>query len=115
VLFNSSTTIRQNPEEISELAKLVQNKLIKEGRHHFIGESNPVYKQIKNGNHAFSNSDVQRANSIKSNAKQLAAGTHPNQQYWTCPYCNKSSKGSGNYYRWHGNKCKLNPAVLKQT
>jgi len=28
---------------------------------------------------------------------------------WTCPYCLKTGKGSGNYNRWHGNNCRYRP------
>lgn len=42
-----------------------------------------------------------------STIKKINAGTHPSQKTWTCEHCGKSSRGIGNYVRYHGMKCKL--------
>lgn len=36
-----------------------------------------------------------------------ANGTHPSQQEWTCPYCNRTGKGLSNASRHHFDNCKL--------
>lgn len=41
-----------------------------------------------------------------STIERINAGTHPSQKTWTCEHCGKSSKGTGNYVRYHGIKCK---------
>ena len=38
--------------------------------------------------------------------ERINAGTHPSQKTWTCEHCGKSSRGTGNYVRYHGVKCK---------
>lgn len=45
--------MKMSPEQISELSRNHQLKLIEEGRHHFVGLTNPVFTQLKNGNSAF--------------------------------------------------------------
>lgn len=46
------------------------------------------------------------ANLKNSNIERMNAGTHPSQKTWTCEHCGKSSRGMGNYVRYHGVKCK---------
>jgi len=62
-----------------------QLKKIAEGRHHFIGKTNPVYKQIANGTHKFTIDN-------------------PNDEIVTCPKCNKTGSRPG-MIKWHFDNC----------
>lgn len=83
-------------------------KLIEDGRHHFIGESNPVFKQIKDGKNIFFDSEWQKTKGIKSSEYMKEAhkqGKHPAQMKQTCIHCGTTC-GIGNFKRWHGDNCK---------
>ena len=83
-------------------------KRIQEGRHHFIGDSNPVYKQIKSGTNLFLNSEWQKNKGKKTSASmslKYKNGTHPSQIRETCPHCGKTFS-KPNITRWHGDRCK---------
>lgn len=68
----------------SELSKKITRERMDNGTHHFIGKSNPVYKQLANGTHPLKN--------YKHQTK-------------TCPVCQKTML-HGNYVRWnHGEQC----------
>jgi hypothetical protein len=45
--------MNKTPEEISELSRLAQLKLLEEGRHHFIGDSHPSKIRSRDGSHYF--------------------------------------------------------------
>lgn len=113
-----------SPEETSELSRQCQNKLVKSGKHHWLGpESNR--KRIKNGTNLFGDAIWQKkkANDLvksgkhnflggkiqsKSNLKRMENGTHPSQIMKACPYCEKTM-GNSNYKKYHGDRCLLNP------
>jgi len=103
---------------------------IEQGTHHFLGENNPVHKQLANGTHNFIGANAKRiakgthnfsgennpsvekvANGThhllgpEANAKRIANGTHHFIRPWTCEHCGKSGKGIGNYNKRHGDKC----------
>jgi hypothetical protein len=83
-------------------------KLMYEGRHHFIGESNPVYKQIKDGKNLFFNDEWQKAKGKRSSEhmkKLYEDGKHPSQIKKTCSHCGIIC-GASNMARWHGDNCK---------
>lgn len=110
-------------------AKLAKSRL-ESGTHNFIGDRNPVYKQLANGTHNFLGGELSR----RVSRERVATGTHnflggghqrklaiqkindgthhfigpnaPSQQPWTCPVCNKSGKGKGTFTRWHGDNCR---------
>ena len=60
-----------NPEEISRLSSACQTKLVKEGRHHWLG---PEHNQelVRSGKHPFLNKEAARAR----NLKRIAEGRH---------------------------------------
>ena len=59
-------------QKFSESARIEQKKRLENGTHHFLGESNPVHKQITDGTHRFLNSEIQR----QTQKKRLKDGTH---------------------------------------
>lgn len=48
-------------------------------------------------------------NLTASNVSRIKDGSHPSQVIWTCEHCGKTSRGLGNYVRYHGDKCKARP------
>ena len=113
-----------------EIAKQTQRKRVADGTHHLIGGEiqrqavidgkNPFLggtvqreaqqARVAAGVHHFCDPDWQRNNVLT----QLKNGTHnflgpnsPSQVQWTCPHCNKTGKGKGNYTKHHGDKCKM--------
>lgn len=115
----------------------INQKRIDNGTHNFVGKNNPSKLRVANGTHHFLGGEIQRKQVADgthhflkpgfqkeiqrkriengthnllgphSNQQRLEDGSHPSQQKWTCPHCNKSGKGKGNYTRHHGNNCKL--------
>lgn len=83
---------------IQHAAKL---RLVEEGTHPFVGDTNPVHYQIKNGTHHFLNKEWQR----KKTETQLKNGTHSSLIKKTCENCGKTVD-TANFNRWHGNKCR---------
>ena len=138
------------PSEISRLAKEAGQKLIREGKHnwqgdgslqrrlankrvlngthHFMGNTNPSIKRVKERTHHWFNTTTQKENQLK----KVKAGTHHllsgtvQKKNWctgthrirmeqgnhhtiiehTCPYCKKTGKGPM-MMRWHFDNCKL--------
>lgn len=71
-----------------EAARKRALQLLEEGRHNFQGEQG-------------------RLNAERSNAKQMADGTHMSTKIRICPHCGHSGRGA-NIYRYHFNNCKTN-------
>jgi hypothetical protein len=138
-------------EEISALAREAGLKLIREGRHnwqgdgtlqrrlakqriannnhHFIGESNPSIKKVKEGSHLWLNTELQRENQLKKvrdgthhlltgdiqksmwsdpngvHKIKMQEGTHHLTTNHQCPHCNKVGKGPL-MFRWHFDNCR---------
>lgn len=93
----------------SENSRRQALKLIEEGRHHFLGDRNPVYKQMKDGTNLFMNKEWQKQKGKKSSdymKQSYKDGTHPSQIKMVCEHCN-IEVGKSNFVRWHGNNCKL--------
>lgn len=107
---------------------------INQGTHHFLGENNPVHKQLANGTHNFLGPNINAKRIAKgthnfsgknnpsvakvangthhllgpeANAKRIADGTHHFIRPWTCEHCGKSGKGIGHYNKRHGDKCEV--------
>lgn len=81
----------------------LNNKLIAEGRHNFLGPD-MNQSRITAGTHNFLGADA--------NLKRLAEGTHPSQMKKTCCYCNKTISVSM-YKRWHNDNCKHKQEIQK--
>lgn len=84
-------------------------KRIEEGRHHFIGDTNPVYKQIREGTNLFLNDEWQKQKGKKTSEymkKSYKEGNHPSQMKATCKYCGKTCSKS-NITKWHNENCKV--------
>ena len=78
------------------------------GTHHFI-INNPVYNQLIKGTHPFLQKDFQKRvqeKRIKSGTHNFLKPTQSTQYQWTCPHCNKTGRGKGNYTKHHGTNCK---------
>jgi len=80
----------------------IQRRLVENGTHPFLGDSNPVHAQIKNRTHHFLDKEWQR----NKTDSQLKNGTHSSQIKKTCEICGKTVD-TANYSRWHGNKCRM--------
>jgi len=49
---------------------------------------------------------------VEAAKRNIKLATEASMKRITCPHCNKDAN-IGNYKRWHGDKCKLNPDTLK--
>ena len=84
-----------------EERSIKQRKRVEDGTHLFVGESNPVYKQLADGSHNFLGD--------KHPMKRLASlGEHPWTKPTVCPHCGKVGKG-GVMKRYHFDRCKYLP------
>jgi hypothetical protein len=113
--------MKMSSEQLSELSKKVQADRIKSGKHHFIGNSNPMKIASKNGKHHFSGERGSEHNrkmienglhpliggNVQRNAhlKLIKEGNHHTQKIHKCPHCGKVGK-SNSMYRYHFDKCK---------
>jgi hypothetical protein len=79
----------------------IQLKRVEQGVHKFVGDTNPVYKQLADGTHNFlgDNHPMKR---------RSAMGAHHWSQPRECPHCGKIGKGSG-MNTWHFDKCRSKP------
>lgn len=92
-----------------KIASATQLKRVEDGTHSFLGgdiQREHNRRRLENGTHPFLNGRFQ----TEQHRKRVENGTHnflgansPSQQKWTCPHCNKSGKGKGNFTRYHGN------------
>jgi len=104
--YYMSLRMQLSPSEISEMASKRAIARVLDGTHNFVGNRNPVYNQLANGHH-FVGGEIQR--------KNIEAGVHnfvtnnPGKEVWTCQHCKKTGQGKGNFTRYHGNNCKVNP------
>lgn len=84
-------------------------KLIENGKHHFLGETNPVWKQMKEGTNLFLNKEWQKSKGKKSSEYMSNAykeGKHPAQMKSMCSHCGKVCS-IANMKRWHNDNCKM--------
>jgi hypothetical protein len=104
-----------------KLQSQTQIKLVESGEHHWLGDGSyqrsVQQAKIDNGTHHLLDGGIQRKYQLARSAagthvftqsvkRQLANGTHPSHQQWTCEYCGAIGIGTGNYGRWHGDRCK---------
>ena len=109
-------------EEKSRLASKHSQSRLARGDHPFLRkgfQSGTARRMVDKGTHPFLGGAIQRA----SNKERRENGTHhllgntlardlieqgrsPTQKEWVCPHCNAAGKGSSNYNRWHGSKCR---------
>ena len=75
-------------------------KLFDEGNHPFQSTENRSLLNDRN------NSERNPWRGSKNNKRLIENGKHPSQKEWICEHCGKTGKGSTNYKRWHGDKCK---------
>jgi hypothetical protein len=100
-----------------EAAKRNANRRVDEGNHHFVGDTNPVFKQLKEGSHPFQ----KRLDGTSVTSDRMKDGTHPfvggkiqretclrrmsegihnigaiNSYTSICPHCDRTIKGKGN-------------------
>jgi hypothetical protein len=113
-------------EEKSELARRAALERVEQGTHQFVGESNPVYEQLKTNTHPFQ----KRADGTSVTSDKVKNGTHPflggkiqsdscnrmlndgthiflkiNSYEWTCSLCGRVGKHKFNERR-HTDSCK---------
>jgi hypothetical protein len=104
-----------------QLQSETQTRLVKSGEHLWVGDGSyqrsVQQAKIDDGTHHLLDGGIQRnyqlARSVagthvftQSVKRQLANGTHPSHQQWTCEHCGAIGIGTGNYGRWHGDRCK---------
>lgn len=92
-----------------DFARKHQLKLMEEGRHHFVGDTNPVYKQIEDGKNLFFDPEWQKQKGKKTSEKmkeKYKQGNHPSQMKATCVYCGITCSKS-NITKWHNENCKM--------
>jgi hypothetical protein len=83
----------------------IQRKRIEDGTHNFLNkesQSKNAKKRVEARTHHLLGGSIQK----RSNKKRLEDGTHNFLVYKTCPHCGKEMP-SGNFYRWHGDRCKF--------
>ena len=83
-----------------EQSRKNSQKMMEEGTHPFIGERNPVYKQLENRTLPLLGGKIQKETQIKL----LNEGKHHSQKTFTCPHCGKMGK-SNLMKRWHFDNC----------
>lgn len=82
----------------------IQRERIKEGTHHFLGDSNPSVVRAKNGTHHWQGGSHHK----EMNKKLLAEGNHSTQWKWTCQ-CGREGMGKSNLgQHQRSSKCSLN-------
>lgn len=120
--------MKKSPEELSELSKQHNQKMLKEGTHPFSG-GDLQRKRLEQGTHHFQGSQgsvmarernarliakgvfvaqqPEHAERVrKRNEDMLKTGTHPSQVQKRCDICGKLCS-IGMHKRWHGDNCKL--------
>jgi hypothetical protein len=122
--------MNKTPEEISELNRKSQLKLMEEGRHHFVGDTNPSVVASKNGTHSWINNDEHPMKLASKNGthhftggdiqraladRLIEQGTHnfvtdhPSKTTVVCPHCGVSGPAPS-MGRNHFDNCKtINP------
>lgn len=109
--FKMALRLKLSTDEISEIAKKMNEQKLSDGSHHFLDsnwQSWAANKRIDMGLCVFTDSKWQSKNQFKI----LEKGKHPSQIKWSCKHCGTSGKGKGNYTRLHGNNC---PSFTKKT
>jgi hypothetical protein len=111
-------------EERSELSRKAQNNLVQTGKHHFLNKE--FQREMTRRSVEQRDKENFRDPVIRQKSKDVldalkAKKQHPLQLYnsskveWKCEHCGKTGKGSANYQRWHGRKCKLNGSEEART
>jgi len=125
--------MRKSPEELSELSKKHNQKMLEEGNHpfsggdlqrkrldqgthHFQGSLGSVLARTRNArlisNGTFVAQKPEHAERLRRrNKEMLKNGSHPSQSQMRCDICGKLCS-IGMHKRWHGDNCKLiNPSA----
>lgn len=91
----------------------IQKKLIDSGSHHFLKRedgSSIASDRVTNGTHPFLGGKVSSevANRrIREGVHHFLGESNPGKLRWTCEHCGKQGLGISNYNRWHGESCRL--------
>jgi hypothetical protein len=98
------------------VSRETQEKRITSGTHIFLDnqwQKDKTKKQIGNGTHNL----MKRPDGTSLSSDRVKNGTHnfagensPTQQKWSCAHCGKTGKGTTNFTRWHGDRCKYHSA-----
>lgn len=108
-----------------ELQRVNSRKMVESGEHHFVGDTNPVFKQLEEGSHPFQ----KRLDGTSVTSDRMKDGTHPfvggkiqratclrrmaegihnigeiNSYTSLCPHCGRTIKGKSNEKR-HQESC----------
>ena len=89
----------------------IQQRLIDNGSHHFLKRedgSSLASERVNNGAHPFLGGKVSSevANRrIREGVHHFLGETNPGKLKWTCEKCQKQGFGISNYNRWHGENC----------
>ena len=122
--------MNKTPEEISELNRQSQLKLMEDGKHHFVGDTNPSVIASKNGTHNWLNNDNHPMKiAVKNGTHSWLGGefqrehmtrlvkkgthnfitNHPSKTIVTCPHCGATGSAPA-MGRNHFDNCKtINP------
>lgn len=93
-------------EEYKRLRSTINKQKVDAGTHHFVGDSNPVYKELEKGTHNFLGGAIQHKRVCEGSHHLLAA----NRKKVECEHCGMITITT-NYARWHGPKCKRRPSI----
>ena len=82
--------------------RLANRKRISENNHHFIGESNPSTIRAKDKTHHL----LKRPDGSSICSDNVKNGTHASQHKWKCIHCGLEGKNASAGKRWHFDNCK---------
>ncbi|HET8688737.1 MAG TPA: HNH endonuclease signature motif containing protein [Methanosarcina sp.] len=124
--------LKLTSEELSNLAKLNNQKRIADGTHNLLRRADGTSHasdRVAAGTHNFQSEEFKKLtqerqqNRVKkgthnflgaeNNKKRIEEKSHnfvtnnPANVVWICEVCSKTGKGAGNYKRYHGTNCKL--------
>lgn len=102
--------LKLTPKEelIRSIHSQTQRKLVKEGKHHFLGGA-LAKKRVADGTHNFLDKEKAKERAIKRVKEgKCALSTKP---IVACPHCGKTGD-IGNMKRWHFNNCKNGHRLL---
>jgi hypothetical protein len=115
--------LKKTPKEISELARLSNQKRVQENNHnfiggdiqrehnkrrvknrthHFVGDTNPAIIRVKEKTHHL----LKRPDGSSICSDNVKNGKHATQKKWICPHCGLEGKNASAGKRWHFDNCK---------
>ena len=119
ILKRMKVTPKSEQYKHSELSRKTCQKMVEDGTHPFLGadiQRRSNLERVKNGTHNFLGGALQKEKSkngthnfFEINKRRREEGTNHLLKEVECPHCKKITN-TGNFLRWHGDKCKLKPS-----